>query len=138
MLSLGGSMRLLELPAKLLPILLMIMALGFTLAAQEKTGENKKATLELQVKILQAQRDEAALNAEYTSCQVRIADDPKRYAELEQTIRTLMEQAFTDAKLKREDYELNMQTFEFQKKPPVPAGNAAKPTTSKPEEKKPQ
>jgi hypothetical protein len=73
---------------------------------------------ELRAKILKAQLDGERLQREYQACQSRNWQGD--LIAVNQRMQAAINEAFDAAKIKKDEYDLNLETFEFVKKPSSP------------------
>lgn len=102
------------------------------LPLQEKPKEDPKpktVSLEIQNRILRAQKSESQIQVNFQSCQRNWQGD---FQIQEAQIKLATTQAFKESGFDPKDYELNMETFEFAKKVPTSVLEPPKPQEKKP------
>jgi hypothetical protein len=86
-----------------------------------------KASPEIQARILRTQLQAARLQSAFQACQAQ--DFQGHSNKLSVDMQEAINDAFKAAKLDKKDWELNMETFEFQRKVAAPAPSAPPPAT---------
>ena len=107
----------------------LILAVSFLLwfqtpaAKKDESAEKgpQKASLKAQVDILQVQKKETQLATQYNQCRTEMANIPDVFTKLENEKQGYVDAAFKESGLSKDDYDLNVETFEYTKKAPKPA-----------------
>jgi hypothetical protein len=86
-----------------------------------------EASAEFQSKILKIQLQQSALTAQYNDCQQKAKTIPDEFQRNFNAMQLLAMQAIQDAKLDPKEWELDMTTFQFTKKPQPPKQETEKP-----------
>jgi len=88
-------------------------------AAAEAQAPPKKASSDAQTKILRLQLQQSRIQQQYQACQA--ADFQTQYNRTSVEIITASDEALKEAKLDKKEWDLNLETFEFIKRPPAVA-----------------
>ena len=104
-------------------------------AAALPQAPKAKPSVDVQLKIVKIQKHIADLQIRANAAQSALAAASQDYAQSSKDLADLVDQAYSNAGLKKEEYDLNPDTLEFTKKaapePTAPAPAAA-PNTKKP------
>lgn len=116
-------------------VLFSLVVVGYSLGKQQPEAPKKISNLETQVKILRLLRKQDQINGEYSKCTTEVIQLPQEFMKIEGEKQGLINEAYKAEGLKRDEYDLNIETFEFTKKllPPQPPAPEKKP---EPEKKK--
>lgn len=88
----------------------------------------KKAPSDIQARILKLQLQATRIQSQFQACQQQ--DFQGQYNQVSAQMASIVDEALRDAKLDKKDWDVNLETFEFQKRvvPPVaPAAESKKP-----------
>lgn len=99
----------------------------------------KKPSDALQVKIVRIQKHQSDLQVKAQAAQSQISTLTADYTQSNKELQDLVDEAYKEAGLKKEEYDLNPETLEFTKKvvpPPANNQNTSDPKASK--DKKPK
>lgn len=112
--------------------LIVVVCVMFTLGQEPKPP--KKMAPEFQVRVLQALRKQDQLSVRFNQCQSDMKILPESYSKLEEEKQKAIDESFANVGLKKEEYDVNLETFEYIKKPSIPQPKIESP---KPEADKP-
>jgi hypothetical protein len=102
-------------------IIMVLFVLGFgNYQDQKQEPEVHHVSLEYQVKLLKNQKAETQLLSKFNDCRSVMASVPSAFSELENQRAKLTEEAFKDANVSEKEFNLNVETLEFEKKPAKP------------------
>ena len=103
---------------------LRLAVLGLGLAALTQSAEAPAVPEAVKVKILKIQLQQVQLGSEFAQYQAKLAEIQKQYPETQKALAAAENEAYTEAKVKREDWTLDMTKLEFVA---VPKPEAKKP-----------
>lgn len=89
------------------------------------TGVAKKAPADIQARILKLQLQATRIQSQFQACQQQ--DFQGQYNQVSAQMGSIVDEALRDAKLDKKEWEVNLDTFEFQKRVVPPVAPVAEP-----------